>query len=124
LNDRENAANHVISPQVCRLSMHIQGNYIEKNFNFTSRQERLVWMLRLSCIHVRLMVGTLAVPTIGVGSYGMLEFYARFWGDETGGTAIEYALIASGIFLAIISVVGQVGTSLTGVFTTVSAGFH
>ena len=60
---------------------------------------------------------------IYVGRYGMLKFTGRFWSDETGGTAIEYALIASGIFLAIVSVVGQVGTSLNAVFTSVAAGF-
>ena len=42
-----------------------------------------------------------------------------FLRDESGATAIEYALIASLIGLVI---VGAVGDSLTGVFTDVSAG--
>ncbi|CAN0321887.1 unnamed protein product [Phaeothamnion confervicola] len=54
----------------------------------------------------------------------MLGFIESFCVDESGATAIEYALIASGIFMAIISVVGQVGSSLTGIFATVAAGFH
>ena len=40
--------------------------------------------------------------------------------DERGATAIEYALIASGIAGAIIAVVLVLGTSVTGMYTSVS----
>ena len=44
----------------------------------------------------------------------------RFLRDESGATAIEYGLIAAGIAVAIIVVVGSVGTSLNTTFTSVS----
>lgn len=44
----------------------------------------------------------------------------RFFRDESGATAIEYGLIAAGISVAIITVVGTVGTSLTGTFQKVA----
>lgn len=53
----------------------------------------------------------------------MWEFAKRFGGDESGATSIEYALIASFIFLAIISVLTQVGSNLTSTFTSVNGGF-
>ncbi|MFN0265269.1 Flp family type IVb pilin [Tepidamorphus sp. 3E244] len=43
----------------------------------------------------------------------------NFAKDESGATAIEYGLIAAGISVVIITVVGQVGTSLTATFTSV-----
>ena len=43
----------------------------------------------------------------------------RFFRDETGATAIEYGLIAAGISVAIITVVGTLGTSLNATFTSV-----
>ena len=48
---------------------------------------------------------------------------ARFVKDEAGATAIEYALIAGGISIAIVTVVGALGTSLTATFTAVKDGF-
>ena len=43
-----------------------------------------------------------------------------FLADESGTTAIEYALIASGIAGAIITVVyGALGSAVTGMFTNV-----
>ncbi len=47
----------------------------------------------------------------------------QFLRDERGATAIEYALIASLIGLVIITAVGAVGQTLTGVFDDVAAGF-
>jgi pilus assembly protein Flp/PilA len=44
----------------------------------------------------------------------------RFFQDESGATAIEYGLIAAGISVAIITVVGTVGSSLNTTFTSVS----
>ena len=43
----------------------------------------------------------------------------RFFRDENGATAIEYGLIAAGISVAIITVVGTVGSSLNTTFTSV-----
>jgi pilus assembly protein Flp/PilA len=40
--------------------------------------------------------------------------------NESGATAIEYGLIAAGISVAIITIVGTVGSSLVAVFTSVS----
>jgi pilus assembly protein Flp/PilA len=43
----------------------------------------------------------------------------RFIRNESGATAIEYGLIAAGISVAIIAVVGSLGTSLNTTFTSV-----
>ena len=43
-----------------------------------------------------------------------------FLRDESGATAIEYGLIAAGISIAIIAVVGTVGSSLNTVFTSIA----
>ncbi|MEM7427842.1 MAG: Flp family type IVb pilin [Pseudomonadota bacterium] len=48
--------------------------------------------------------------------------FARFLKDESGATAIEYGLIAAGISVAIVTVVGAVGTDLNTTFTTVQGG--
>ena len=48
--------------------------------------------------------------------------FARFLKDESGATAIEYGLIAAGISVAIVTVVGSVGTDLNTTFTTVQGG--
>jgi pilus assembly protein Flp/PilA len=47
----------------------------------------------------------------------------RFFKYETGVTAIEYALIAGGIALALVVVVGDVGDSLVTIFQSVAAIF-
>ena len=47
-----------------------------------------------------------------------------FLRDDGGATAIEYALIASGIAGAIIAVVMALGTSVTGMYTSVSNGLN
>ncbi|MFI5013209.1 MAG: Flp family type IVb pilin [Hyphomicrobiales bacterium] len=47
----------------------------------------------------------------------------RFARDESGATAIEYAVIASGIFLVIVAAVASIGTSLNTTFAAVNAGF-
>ena len=48
--------------------------------------------------------------------------FARFLKDESGATAIEYGLIAAGISVAIVTVVGSVGTDLNTTFTSVQNG--
>ena len=45
-----------------------------------------------------------------------------FLNDESGATAIEYGLIASGIAVSIIAVVKGVGSNLKGTFASVSSG--
>lgn len=44
----------------------------------------------------------------------------EFLSDDRGATAIEYALIASGIAGAIVAVVMSLGTSVNGMYTSVS----
>ena len=50
----------------------------------------------------------------------MTHVFWRFVNDQSGATAIEYGLIAAGISVAIITVVGTLGTSLNATFTSVS----
>jgi pilus assembly protein Flp/PilA len=50
----------------------------------------------------------------------MKQLLQSFWADETGATAIEYGLIATGIAIAIIAAVKGVGTKLSGTFNSIS----
>jgi len=45
---------------------------------------------------------------------------ARFAREETGATAIEYAMIASGVAVAIAATVMNLGTTVNNLFTSVS----
>jgi pilus assembly protein Flp/PilA len=45
---------------------------------------------------------------------------SRFLSDQSGATAIEYALIAMGISIVIVASVNGVGTKLSGTFALVS----
>jgi pilus assembly protein Flp/PilA len=47
----------------------------------------------------------------------MKNLLARFVKDESGATAIEYALIAAGIGIAIITAVNALGTAISDKFT-------
>jgi len=49
----------------------------------------------------------------------MKNLLARFAQNESGATAIEYGLIAAGISVAIITVVGTLGSGLKTTFTSV-----
>jgi pilus assembly protein Flp/PilA len=51
----------------------------------------------------------------------MREYLKSFLGDDSGATAIEYALIASLIAVAIIGGVTALGTRLSQEFSEVSA---
>ena len=51
----------------------------------------------------------------------MRRLLARFVGDESGATAIEYALIAAGISIVIVTAVNGIGTALSTKFVEVSA---
>jgi pilus assembly protein Flp/PilA len=44
----------------------------------------------------------------------------RFLNDETGATAIEYGLIAALVSVALITILGTLGTSLEDTFTRIS----
>lgn len=51
----------------------------------------------------------------------MKALLAKFLKDESGATAIEYGLIAAGIALALIAILNQLGLTLAGVFTRLTA---
>ena len=51
----------------------------------------------------------------------MSKFVSRFIRDVSGATAIEYALIAGGIALAIIAAVTTLGAALNATFTNLAA---
>jgi len=48
---------------------------------------------------------------------------ARFWTDEGGATAIEYALIASGVGAFIAATVYNLGSGVKSLFNKVSSAF-
>jgi len=50
----------------------------------------------------------------------MRQLVSRFVADQTGATAIEYALIATGLSIVILSAVSGIGTVVKGNFTTLS----
>jgi pilus assembly protein Flp/PilA len=50
----------------------------------------------------------------------MRRLLMNFFKDDSGATAIEYALIAMGISIVIVAAVNGVGTALSGKFDTVS----
>ena len=51
-----------------------------------------------------------------------MDLLIRFLRDETAATAIEYALIAFGIAIAIISAVNGLGSAVKGKYATVKDG--
>ncbi|MDP3078960.1 Flp family type IVb pilin [Bradyrhizobium sp.] len=51
----------------------------------------------------------------------MRPLFSRFISDQSGATAIEYCLIASGIAFVIIAAVNGIGTTLNGSFTSVNS---
>jgi len=51
----------------------------------------------------------------------MKTLVTRFLSDESGATAIEYALIASGISIAIIAAVNTLGTTLNDKFIHINS---
>ena len=54
----------------------------------------------------------------------MKSLVTRFVKDESGATAIEYGLIAAGISVAIITVLGTIGTNLNAKFGQVATGLR
>jgi pilus assembly protein Flp/PilA len=50
----------------------------------------------------------------------MRRLLARFGKDQSGATAIEYALIAAGISVVIVAAVNGIGTQLNTTFSSIS----
>jgi pilus assembly protein Flp/PilA len=53
----------------------------------------------------------------------MRWFFGRFVGDRSGATAIEYALIASLVVMAIVTAVTAMGQQILALFAQVAAAF-
>lgn len=53
----------------------------------------------------------------------MKQLFTRFLKDESGATSIEYGLIAAGIGVALITLVGQVGDELQTLFAKLRDDF-
>jgi len=51
----------------------------------------------------------------------MQRLFSKFLSDESGATAIEYCLIATGISIVILAVVNGIGTTLNTNFTSVNS---
>jgi pilus assembly protein Flp/PilA len=54
----------------------------------------------------------------------MKNLLARFMRDESGATAIEYALIAAGIGIAIITAVNTLGSNIATKFTSIGTALN
>jgi pilus assembly protein Flp/PilA len=50
----------------------------------------------------------------------MCSLLARFFRDEAGTTALEYAIIGGGLSIVIVYAVGGIGTSLSSRFASLS----
>jgi pilus assembly protein Flp/PilA len=50
----------------------------------------------------------------------MPQLFSRFLSNESGATAIEYCLIATGLSIVILAAVNGIGTNLSTKFTTVN----
>lgn len=48
----------------------------------------------------------------------------QFFSDESGATAIEYGLIAAGISVAIVAIVGVIGGELENTFNTIASSLQ
>jgi pilus assembly protein Flp/PilA len=53
---------------------------------------------------------------------GLIKLGAQFLRDDSGATAIEYAIIAGTLSIAIVTAVTSVGSSVNTMFTSVQAG--
>jgi pilus assembly protein Flp/PilA len=50
----------------------------------------------------------------------MRQLFSRFLSNESGATAIEYCLIATGLSIVILAAVNGIGTNLNTKFATVN----
>ena len=53
-----------------------------------------------------------------------MSLVKNFIMDESGATAIEYGLIAAGISVAIVAIVGVIGTELENTFNTIASSLQ
>jgi len=53
-----------------------------------------------------------------------MQYIRKFLKDSKGATAIEYGLIAALIAVALITILGTVGTKLGTTFTSISEGLQ
>jgi pilus assembly protein Flp/PilA len=53
----------------------------------------------------------------------MLAFFVQFFRNELAATSIEYALLAAGVAVAIVSAVNTVGTTVQAKFAAVQNAF-
>jgi pilus assembly protein Flp/PilA len=53
-----------------------------------------------------------------------MRLIVRFFKDESAATAIEYALIATGIAVAIIPVLAGLGTKVKSTFSSISSALN
>jgi pilus assembly protein Flp/PilA len=53
-----------------------------------------------------------------------MSLLRAFLSDETGATAIEYALIAAGIGIAILTSVNALGTAISGKFNSIKTSLN
>ena len=51
----------------------------------------------------------------------MMGILKELWGDESGASAVEYALIAGLMAAALVAVIGTFKDSLTNLFNTIAA---
>ena len=51
----------------------------------------------------------------------MRQLISRFLTDESGATAIEYCLIATGLSIVILAAVNGLGTTINGRFTSINS---
>jgi pilus assembly protein Flp/PilA len=61
-----------------------------------------------------------AIEDSDPGASQMIGLIQRFVRDESGATAIEYALIAAGIGIAIIAAVNTLGTAISNKFGSIT----
>ncbi len=51
----------------------------------------------------------------------MRRLFSKFLADQSGATAIEYCLIATGLSIVILAAVNGIGTTLNATFTSVNS---
>ena len=69
---------------------------------------------------VNLALGISSDSLVWIKELPMKNLFVRFVKDNSGATAIEYGLIAAGISVAIITVVGTLGSKLNTTFNSVA----
>jgi pilus assembly protein Flp/PilA len=54
----------------------------------------------------------------------MRSLISKFLADQSGATAIEYCIIAAGISIGIVTIVGGLGSQLASKYTSVSTALR